>query len=238
MELMENMEHYHSIHLYNVAVRQQTHLVLQNINLSIEKGSFVVLTGAVGSGKSSLLHTLYAELPLASGEGMVAGFNLNSLSEKYIPLLRRKIGIVFQEFKLLNDRSVYGNLAFVLHATEWKKKEQIRQRITEVLSITNMLHSEKRMPYELSGGEQQQIMIARAILNDPEIIIADEPTGNLDETSTHKLLELLLKQHEMGKTILLATHDMLLIKHLPRARRFHIENQSVVELRKQRPPSS
>lgn len=197
--------------LENANIYQRESLVLTNVNLSINKGEFYYLIGKTGSGKSSLLKTLYADLPLREGEGTIANFDLKNLKDKNIPFLRRKIGIVFQDFKLLNDRNVFDNLAFVLKATGWKDKEKMKEKIYEVLDKVGMKTQHYKKTYELSGGEQQRVAIARALLNDPELILADEPTGNLDPKTSMEVMELLTEIHKSGKTILMATHDYQLI---------------------------
>ncbi|MEY2997355.1 MAG: hypothetical protein RIQ82_735 [Bacteroidota bacterium] len=193
---------------------QRDQVIFETIDLKIAKGEFVYLIGKTGSGKSSLLKTLYGELPLNSGTGQVAGFNLLGLKERQIPDLRRKLGIVFQDFQLLNDRNIYENLRFVLKATGWTQEAQISQRIEEVLSRVGMNDQGRKLPYQMSGGEQQRIAIARALLNDPELIVADEPTGNLDPQTSMEVMTLLKDLNKNGRSILMATHDYaLLLKH-------------------------
>ena len=199
------------LHLENANIYQGDSLVLSNINLTINKGDFFYMIGKTGSGKSSLMKTLYADIPLQSGTGTVVGFDLENLKDKNIPYLRRKIGIVFQDVKLLTDRTVFANLEFVLKATGWKHKEDIQKKIDEVLEKVGMQSKASKKAYELSGGEQQRVAIARALLNDPELILADEPTGNLDPKTSLEVMELLNKIHQSGKTILMATHDYQLI---------------------------
>jgi len=190
-------------------------LVLSDISINIEKGEFVYLIGKTGSGKSSFMKTLYGDLPLLEGEGHIAGFNLAKLRQRDIPFLRRKLGVVFQDFKLLNDRTVYKNLDFVLKATGWKNKAEKEAKINEVLDKVAMKTKAFKYPYQLSGGEQQRIAIARALLNDPELILADEPTGNLDPQTSIEVMEVLREINKNGNTILMATHDYALILKYP-----------------------
>ncbi len=203
------------IEFENANIFQKDHLVLTDVNFSISKGEFVYLIGKVGSGKSSLIKTINAELPLVEGEARVAGFDLTNLKTKQTPLLRRKLGIVFQDFKLLTDRTVYDNLLFVLKATGWKNKVEINDRIAEVLDRVSLSYKGYKMPHQLSGGEQQRVVIARALLNDPEIILADEPTGNLDPETSENLMKLLLEISNNGRAVLMATHDYNMVKKFP-----------------------
>ena len=193
--------------LKDVNIFQKDALVLSNVNIEIGKGEFVYLIGKTGSGKSSLLKTCYGELSLKEGEGNIAGFDLKKLKRKEIPFLRRKLGIVFQDFELLMDRSVNENLSFVMRATGWKDKRKIEDRAKEVLESVQLGTKGFKMPHELSGGEQQRVVIARALINDPELILADEPTGNLDPATTEEILNLLFEIAKSGRAILMATHD-------------------------------
>ncbi|MCW8311705.1 ATP-binding cassette domain-containing protein [Sphingobacterium thalpophilum] len=203
------------ITLKNVDIFQQKHLVLSNVNLSIGKGEFIYLIGQSGSGKSSLLKIIYGDLYIGSGEGMVAGFDLKKLHENDVPFLRRKLGIVFQDFHLLSDRTIEKNLEFALKATGWKDKKMIDGRILDVLEKVGLRSKLKKMPHELSGGEQQRIVIARALLNNPEIILADEPTGNLDPATSEEIVLLLRDIANSGTAILMATHDYTIIRNMP-----------------------
>ena len=203
------------LQLKDVAVYQNNNLILSNINLAIGKGELVYLIGKTGSGKSSLIKLLYGDLPLTQGQGKVVGFNLKKLNEDKIPLLRRKLGVVFQDFKLLTDRSVYDNLDSVLKATGWTDKIAIKNRIKEVLTKVKMETKDFKFPHELSGGEQQRVAIARALLNNPELILADEPTGNLDPETSVEIMQVLKEINASGRTILMATHDYALILKFP-----------------------
>jgi len=203
------------IKLNKVAVYQKNKLVLEHVDLDIKSGEFVYLIGKTGSGKSSLLQILYADIELKEGEGEVCGFNLNNLKRSDIPYLRRKLGIVFQDFQLLDDRTVEENFKFVLKATGWKDKSEIDKRILEVLDQVEMIDKLKVMPHRLSGGEQQRVAIARSLLNHPEVILADEPTGNLDPETSNGIMNLLLKICETGKTVIMATHNYNIIHKFP-----------------------
>ena len=211
------------------AIKQGENTVLKDIDLVVHPGDFVFLIGKTGSGKSSLIKTLYGDLNLESGQGQIVGYNLNKLKEKQIPHLRRKLGVVFQDFKLLSDRNIYNNLSFVLKATGWKKKEVIQTRIREVLSLVGMEASLTKYPFELSGGEQQRVAIARALLNEPELIIADEPTGNLDPDTSKEIMKLFKKLHKQGMTLLMATHDYNMIVKFP-GRIFRCEEKKLFEV--------
>ena len=215
------------IELVNATIYQRDNIVLSNVTFSIGKGEFVYLIGKTGSGKSSLLKTLYAELPAEDGIVNVAGFNLTDISRKEIPYLRRKLGIVFQDFQLLDDRNVEANLEFVLKATGWYDEEQISNRIDEVLEKVGLKDKRKSMPYNLSGGERQGVAIARALLNNPDVILADEPTGNLDPETTLDVLKMLLRIADSGTAVLMATHNYGLIQKYP-GRILKCENHQVI----------
>ncbi|WP_207426879.1 cell division ATP-binding protein FtsE [Pedobacter sp. SYSU D00535] len=216
------------IQLQNVDIFQQKHLVLSNVHLQIEKGEFVYLIGQTGSGKSSLLKIIYGDLHIAGGEGHAGGYDLKKLTDKDVPFLRRKLGIVFQDFQLLTDRTVEDNLRFVLNATGWKDKKQIAERIRDVLEKVGLRSKIRKMPHELSGGEQQRVVIARALLNDPEIILADEPTGNLDPETSEEVMFLLKEISRSGTAVLMATHDYHIIRTFP-SRIIKCENGKVVD---------
>ena len=203
------------ISIKNGSIFQHERLILKDINLEINEGEFVYLIGRSGSGKSSLLKTLYADLPAKSGSFKIAGYDLTTLKRKDIPFLRRKIGIVFQDFQLLYDRNVEQNLSFVLKATGWDDETSISKRINEVLQLIGLQGKKQSMPHQLSGGEQQSIAIARALLNSPSVILADEPTGNLDPETTNDIMKLLMKIRDNGTTILMATHNYNLILKYP-----------------------
>ena len=199
----------------NVEIHQQELCVLSDVNLELHKGEFVYLIGKVGSGKTSLLKTLYGEVDVIDGEAEVLGYNMRSIKRKHIPQLRRKLGIVFQDFQLLTDRTVYNNLEFVLRATGWKNKQEIQDRIEEVLQLVGMSNKGYKLPNELSGGEQQRIVIARAVLNSPAIILADEPTGNLDVETGFAITQLLHSISEAGSLVIMTTHNMQLLWEYP-----------------------
>ena len=203
------------LYLRNVTIFQEHRAILSNVNLEVNHGEFIYIIGKTGSGKSSLMKTLYADLPLSKGDASVVEYDLAHLKQSQIPFLRRKIGIVFQDFKLLPDRSVHENMLFVLKATGWTHIGQMEDKINEVLEKVDLKTIAKKMPHQLSGGEQQRVAIARALLNDPELILADEPTGNLDPQTSVEVMEVLRKINAQGKTIIMATHDYALIMKFP-----------------------
>lgn len=213
----------------NVEVLRKELLVLKNVNFQLEEGQFVYLIGRVGSGKSSLMKTMYAEVLIEMGEARIFDYDLSAIRRKDVPMLRRQIGVVFQDFQLLSDRSVYDNLLFVLKATGWKNKTDIDERINEVLSEVGMEHKSYKMPHELSGGEQQRIAIARALLNRPKLILADEPTGNLDQETGHQIMSLLHRICAEGTAVIMATHNIQLTEDFP-ARVVKCEGKNVIEL--------
>jgi cell division transport system ATP-binding protein len=225
-----------TISLTNVSIYQDNALILSRVNLEVKKGEFLYLMGKTGSGKSSLLETLYAELPLTEGEGRIAEFDLKALKKKQIPLLRRKLGIIFQDFQLLMDRTVKENLLFVLRATGWDDKNAMNDRVNDVLDKVGLQTKGFKMPHELSGGEQQRVSIARALLNDPEIILADEPTGNLDPDTSEDIMNLLIDISKTGRSIILATHNLLLTQRFP-ARTLRCEKGEMTEDNPQSKPA-
>lgn len=217
------------LEISNANIYQGESLILSNVNIKVAKSEFVYLVGKTGSGKSSLLKTLYGELPLTVGEATVAGFNLKELTWKTVPYLRRNIGIVFQDFQLLTDRNIHDNLQFVLKATGWKNDKEIEDKIEEVLGKVGLRTKGFKYPYELSGGEQQRIDIARALLNSPKLILADEPTGNLDPVTTEEIMNLLFQiAKELGTAVVMATHDYIVINKYP-ARMIKTEEGRVID---------
>ncbi|MEO6166622.1 MAG: ATP-binding cassette domain-containing protein [Chitinophagales bacterium] len=217
------------IEVRNGIIYQQETLILNDVNLTIHKGEFVYLIGKTGSGKSSLLKVLYGDLSLAGGSGFVAGHDLKTITWKKLPFLRRNLGIVFQDFQLLTDRTIDANLSFVLHATGWNDKEKMKARITEVLEMVGLKTKGFKMPHELSGGEQQRVVIARALLNHPALILADEPTGNLDPDTSDEILRLLMEiSRESNTAVLIASHDFMTIQKFP-SRTLKCENGKVLD---------
>jgi cell division transport system ATP-binding protein len=212
----------------NVTIFQNERPVVGGLSVEVKNGEFLYLLGKTGSGKSSFLKTIYGDLPLNSGKATVCGYDMNILKSAQIPYLRRKLGIVFQDFQLLGDRSVYENLRFVMKATGWKEEQKIRERINDVLKKVSLEGKENKMPHELSGGEQQRVSIGRALVNDPEVILADEPTGNLDPETSEEILKLLKQISESGRAVLLATHDMLVYNKF-KSRTLVFENGKVSE---------
>ena len=216
----------------NVNVYQESQLVLQDVNVQIGEGEFVYLTGKVGTGKSSFLKTLYGEIPVKEGEAMVLDYEMNGLKRRHLPELRKKLGIIFQDFQLLTDRTVDANLRFVLKATGWKNKVDINQRISDVLELVGMSTKGYKMPSELSGGEQQRIVIARAILNSPKLILADEPTGNLDAETSRQIVELLRQISKAGSTVVMITHNLNIIEEFP-GRQLLCDNHQLTDVTQQ-----
>jgi len=217
------------LELNNAAIYQRESLILSEVDVKVNKGDFVYLIGKTGTGKSSFMKTLYGDLPLTEGEGHIVDFNLRTLKEKDIPYLRRKLGVVFQDFKLLTDRNIKDNLLFVLKATGWKDKKGMDSKIDEVLDKVGMKTKGFKYPYQLSGGEQQRVAIARALLNDPELILADEPTGNLDPQTSVEVMEVLQEISKNGNTILMATHDYALLLKYP-SKTLKCDGQRVFEV--------
>lgn len=203
------------IHFRNIDIWQEANLIINQASFIVRPNELVYLLGRTGSGKSSLLKVIYADLSAKGDLAMAAGFDLMHLRKKDIPALRRKLGMVFQDFQLLTDRNVFENLRFVLRATGWEKEDEIKNRIAEVLDMMNLNGKDTKMPHQLSGGEQQKVCIARAILNNPEIILADEPTGNLDPESSEEVMRSLMMLKDKGKTIIMATHDMIMVERFP-----------------------
>ena len=211
----QNMDKKKVIQLSDAMIYQRENLILGEVNLEVTAGEFIYVVGKVGTGKTSLIKTLHGELSLYEGTGEVLDIQLTDIKSRDLSILRRKMGVVFQDFRLLTDRNVGDNLAFVLEATGWKRKSEILERVIEVLDIVGMTAKKDKMPYQLSGGEQQRVVIARAILNNPEIILADEPTGNLDPETSEEILDLFIRLNEEGKTVLMATHDYAVIAKKP-----------------------
>lgn len=216
------------IEFHNTSITIKDHLVFSDLNFSVSKGEFVYIIGKVGSGKTSLIKTINAEIPLHEGNAIVAGFSLQKIKRRDIPKLRRKLGIVFQDFQLLSDRSVYENLSFVLKATGWKSKSDIETRIGEVLEKVGLGYKGYKFPHQLSGGEQQRVVIARALLNNPDIILADEPTGNLDPQTSEGIMEILTEISKSGRAVIMATHNYNLLQKFP-SRILKCHNEKLVE---------
>jgi cell division transport system ATP-binding protein len=215
--------------LRNVSIYQEQKVILSNVNLEVNQGEFIYLIGKTGSGKSSFMKTLYADLPLTEGQSNIVDFDLATLKEDDIPFLRRKLGIVFQDFKLLPDRSINENMIFVLKATGWVDQNDMQNKIDEVLDKVDMKSFADKMPHQLSGGEQQRVAIARALLNDPELILADEPTGNLDPQTSIEVMEVLRKINASGKTVIMATHDYALLMKYP-SKTLKCEDSNIFEV--------
>lgn len=215
--------------LQNVTIYQENRVILSQVNLEVNHGEFIYIIGKTGSGKSSFMKTLYGDLPLTEGEGHIVEFDLATLKEKDIPYLRRKIGIVFQDFQLLPDRNISNNMLFVLKATGWTDAAEMQHKIDEVLDKVGMKGFANKMPHQLSGGEQQRVAIARALLNDPEFILADEPTGNLDPQTSSEVLEVLKTINQLGKTVIMATHDYALLMKFP-SKTLKCEDGSIFEV--------
>lgn len=223
------------IHLKDVSVFQKENLVLSDVSFNICKGEFIYLIGKTGSGKSSLMKILYADLPMRDGEATVAEHSLQNIKPKHIPELRRNIGIIFQDFQLLHDRNVHDNLMFVMKATGWKDKNEMENRLQDVLNWVGLGTKGFKMPHQLAGGEQQRVVIARALINDPEIILADEPTGNLDPETSRDIMNLIFRLRDSGRAIIMATHDYSLLDDFP-ARVLKCEAGKVMEMVKRQPP--
>ena len=223
------------LRLEKTCIFQAKNLILSEVNIDVKQGEFVYLIGKTGSGKSSLLKTLYGDLQLTEGQGEIVGFKLETLKDKDIPFLRRKLGIIFQDFKLLNECSVHGNLKFVLKATGWNDRLKINEKIEAVLTKVNMLDKGNKFPYELSGGEQQRVAIARALLNNPELILADEPTGNLDPQTSMEVMQVLQDLNKKGHTIFMATHDYAIILKYP-SKTLKCEDHKVFEVVQRKDP--
>ncbi|MFN4027450.1 MAG: cell division ATP-binding protein FtsE [Flavobacterium sp.] len=215
--------------LKNVTIYQENRVILSQVNLEVKEGEFLYIIGKTGTGKSSFMKTLYGDLPLTEGSGTIVGYDLVNLKEKDIPFLRRKIGIVFQDFQLLLDRSVNENMLFVLKATGWTDKQEMQNKIDDVLDRVGLKGIANKMPHQLSGGEQQRVAIARALLNDPELILADEPTGNLDPQTSAEVLGVLKKINENGKTVIMATHDYALLMKFP-SKTLKCEDNTIFEV--------
>jgi cell division transport system ATP-binding protein len=215
--------------LKNVTIYQENKVILSQINLEVKEGEFLYIIGKTGTGKSSFMKTLYGDLPLTEGSGNIVGYDLVNLKENDIPFLRRKIGIVFQDFQLLHDRSVNKNMLFVLKATGWTDEKEMQDKIDEVLEKVGLKGIANKMPHQLSGGEQQRVAIARALLNDPELILADEPTGNLDPQTSAEVLSVLKKINENGKTVIMATHDYALLMKFP-SKTLKCEDSTIFEV--------
>lgn len=213
----------------DATINQRGKTILKNVSIDVSEGGFVFLIGRTGSGKSSLIKTIYGDLELVGGVGNVAGYDLTRLKSKQIPNLRRELGVVFQDFKLLPDRTIDDNLKFVLKSTGWKNKKEIADRIDKVLKMVGITLNKNKYPFELSGGEQQRVAIARALLNEPKLIIADEPTGNLDPQTSQEIMQLFKSLHEKGMTLLMATHDYQMIVKFP-GKIFKCENGKVFEV--------
>lgn len=219
----------HIFSISNGEIYQDDKLILKDVNIYLDRGEFVYLIGKTGTGKSSLLKTLYGDLRLVKGTGQVAGFDLNAMKRKDIPYLRRKLGIVFQDFQLLTDRTVFENLRFVMRSTGWTKKEDITARVREVLILVGLDNIDKKFPHQLSGGEQQRVSIARALINRPDFILADEPTGNLDPETSKEVMQVLMAIVKEGTAVLMATHDLSIMEQFP-SRTMQVKDQTVKEL--------